>query len=502
MVVAFSDINWGLDVAEGDDNLGTYFVPIGEFDEIMVGTYRYVLGRKGSGKTAILEMIRIKAEEDYSSFANSFSLRDFPLTLLSEFKENRLRERIAFVPIWKFLINIELAKLLLHDNTVLSSEAAKELDDFINENVLNYGSFSDTLTKLQGKNYEVSVSAKFFKANYGREHSQQKHVKVHYNKASEYLENLIRSAPTSSKFFILFDELDEGYKVSNEMLPNLIESLIRAVEELAVSYRKSSFAFIPVLALRTDIFDKLESNDLNKLHDYIVRLRWSKSGKRGYSLRDIVDARIQATITDKGLSTQCNNAELWKLITADEEQDSLWNYIYNRTFNRPRDVVKFLKCCKRIAPFESRLTFETVKNATPAYSEWFYLELRDELQSFLPIWQESIQCIARIGFDTFSHASLCDAFQKNDIITEFLELNHKSPSYICQELYSFSVIGNIREDGVKYFRYSSSVLNIHESRKLLVHPGLVNHLGLRTTKKNPAKRTKINKNSGQMSLFE
>lgn len=36
------------------------------------------------------------------------------------------------------------------------------------------------------------------------------------------------------------------------------------------------------------------------------------------------------------------------------------------------------------------------------YSDWFYREFRDEVQSHLPIWQESTQAIMKLGKGVFT----------------------------------------------------------------------------------------------------
>lgn len=55
-------------------------------------------------------------------------------------------------------------------------------------------------------------------------------------------------------------------------------SLLRAIEDMSIEFRDMNINFRPLLALRADIFDGLEDNDLNKLDDYVIRLKWV--GKR------------------------------------------------------------------------------------------------------------------------------------------------------------------------------------------------------------------------------
>lgn len=69
---------------------------------------------------------------------------------------------------------------------------------------------------------------------------------------------------------------------------------------------------------------------------------------------------------------------------------TVWKYISNRTFERPRDLLKFLKYCNSIQNTNPKLLFKVVREAENEYSDWFYNELRDEIQAHLGIWSESL----------------------------------------------------------------------------------------------------------------
>ena len=62
---------------------------------------------------------------------------------------------------------------------------------------------------------------------------------------------------------------------------------------------KNNMNCIPVTALRSDIFDNLEDNDLNKLDDYVLRLNWTTDENAPWSLKKIAEKRIEATLRKK-----------------------------------------------------------------------------------------------------------------------------------------------------------------------------------------------------------
>lgn len=51
--ISFSDVDWGEDEAKNDESLERYFVEFPEYEKVLDGKKRYIIGRKGTGKSAI-----------------------------------------------------------------------------------------------------------------------------------------------------------------------------------------------------------------------------------------------------------------------------------------------------------------------------------------------------------------------------------------------------------------------------------------------------------------
>ena len=77
--LCFSDIDWGEDEAKNDYSLERYFVEFPGFNNVLTGKKRFIVGRKGTGKTAILQKIRLQDDKNPTIFSVDISLRDFPL---------------------------------------------------------------------------------------------------------------------------------------------------------------------------------------------------------------------------------------------------------------------------------------------------------------------------------------------------------------------------------------------------------------------------------------
>ena len=479
----FWKIKWGSDEAKGDMRLPEYFVQIPEFEDIIDGEYRYIIGRKGTGKTAICEQIKNEAEDNPLWFYKYLSLRDFPTALVRSLGDKYHRDKAKYVPIWKFLLLIELSMMIFEDQGVSDDDTKNDIRDFLKINFPEDCSFTGVLKTLDKNNSKLSIKKGWFGGELGNESSVESTSHVHYQKISSVLVKKIKNIISKSKYFIIIDELDEGYKSSDHSLRLILLALLRAVEDTALELNSSNISYRPILALRSDIFDSLEDNDLNKLDDHVVRLRWYSKESELYSLYDIVNARIEASLHFGA------DIDGWSKVVYENDRKiplkvkSIWKYMTNRTFERPRDIIKFLKYCRKIKN-TGILQFDTVRDAELKYSDWLYRELRDEIHSHLPVWKESLNCLTRVGTGYIKNKKrIINEIEKDNKIFEFLSKNNKTPDDIISVLFDFGVLGNLNEEGTWLFKYKDDDLAYNPNMTQIVHFGFHRKLKLKVNGK-------------------
>lgn len=466
----FWAVNWGPDEAKGDADLGKYFLRIPEYEDLKNGKYRYIIGRKGTGKTAIIEQLKNEVSANYSSFYKYLSLKNFPIQTLRNLKDRSLGDKSQFVPIWTFLIITELCKLVVQDQSAEPSESIFELRKFIQINFPDDLGFTETLKTLESSQNKVGVLSQWLGIESTTGTTQEIVTSVHFQKATEILCRFLKNINTSCDFYLFFDELDEGYSSNDKGLNLLLLALLRAVENTYLDL-KDSLNIRPVLALRSDIFNNLEDNDLNKLDDYIINLKWTKESYSQYSIYDLVNARINASIKPVNPNRAWESISLNKDHNLPEKVDTLWDFIYNRTFERPRDIIKFLKYCKKQKGHYGKIDFKITRNAEIDYSEWFYKEFRDEIQSHLSIWQESTQAIIKLNKGIFTLDEIKKEFDKDKCIVSFLKNSNKSHEDVLEQLFIFGLIGTLSNTKRWFFRYKDHNLPFNPDQQMLVHFG-------------------------------
>ena len=447
----FSDIDWGEDEAKNDYSLERYFVEFPGFNNVLKGRKRFIVGRKGTGKTAILQKIRLQSNTDPTIFSVDVSLRDFPVNDFRSLGDRSLQDKSKYVAAWKFILLTELAGMILKDESIEQTPYTDALQDFMTRNFPNGISVTNTIERLRQNENKISLDVSIFSGNIKDSKSEEEVAQIHYNRAVKTLEDILQGIESTSTYYELIDELDEGYNSDNSNLNSVILALLRASDEVYHSFKSSCINFIPITALRSDIFDNLEDNDLNKLDDYVLRLNWTTDEDSAWSLKQIAERRIAATL-EKDTSPK-KGCDYWSQVADNASTEKgLWQYLCILTFSRPRDIIKILKYCSEEVTSQ-KLTLTDVQRAEERYSDWFYREFRDEVQSFMPCWKGALNCISEIARGKERVSVLAERLKGNGEVAKWCSDNKKEPLDIIKILFNYSVIGCINESGRWIFKY-------------------------------------------------
>lgn len=473
----FIDVEWGSSEAKGDSNLKDYFYEFPGFDLIMNGDYRYIIGRKGTGKTAVIEVVKNKVDKDPLAFYVEMSLKDFPITILKELRDKGFEGKAQYVPVWEFLILSQICRAIIYqDNGISSFEAVEDLRRFYEDNDIENLSATQTLSVMKERDSKFKISAllKYLQASVG--FNKKKIITtvmdIHYQKISIAIKELIKTINTNSVYHVFLDELDEEFKSGDKSNKTLILSLLRAVENLNTYFIQStSISYRPLVALRSDIYNTLQDdNDTNKLHDFVFNLDWSinidDTKPTDMSIINIINKRISFS--------SFGNQFSWSDIVKDDApsyiKGGIWDYITSRTLTRPRDVIKYLKICADKKPIYD-LSFKNVEDSEPAYSEWFYNEIRNEIYTHLPVWDECLGIFRDIGYFRTTKDDFAKRILTRPKVKKYIDDNGKTTDDIIEQLFNFSLLGNI-ENNRWSFKYKDDDALWNRDMDLVLHFGI------------------------------
>ena len=131
------------DVAAEQDAVLTYFLKTEAVNSVECGSVVVVLGRKGSGKTAISTYFN-SSNDRYISV--SLSLRDYPWSLHEKRINLGASDIESYVTSWRYLVAVRVLSLLLSQCGMKSqTDSQKAAYNFLYE---NYGGISPSLQDI------------------------------------------------------------------------------------------------------------------------------------------------------------------------------------------------------------------------------------------------------------------------------------------------------------------------------------------------------------------
>lgn len=174
--------------------------------------------------------------------------------------------------------------------------------------------------------------------------------------------------------YVVIDDLDRDW--INERLANdLIRCLFRAVLDLQSARRLKV-----IVALRTNIFEYLNFGAISggqeeKFRSLAFRMNWTE-----VELMELADERVRVSGEQWGFPSLKTLRDL--LPNSGRRGDPI-DYVLSRTLRRPRDLIAFVNECLLRAT-SGRLTWANLNSAEPSYSRNRLLALRDEWKPTFP----------------------------------------------------------------------------------------------------------------------
>lgn len=458
-----------------DEDTEKYFYYFDDIKALEEGYKNYVIGRKGTGKTAIAEFLHQK--DDYNRFSSLLSFKNFPFNFLYEYEDKDYNRPNQYITIWTYVIYHHICSLMAK-NEAITSKCPTEFRSHFTSDV--HGALSRSLKKITSSSYNLS-----FLGTGGGFESTGELQKFDLVKGTETLREFVINNIDESEYYIIFDELDEDYRdiLSPDRKDGYFElliSLFKACQIVRSDFARHHSRVRPIVFLRNDIFDLCRDVDKNKWLDRAVRLDWDVA-----RLRNLVNFRLSRAI-DPTINDAKSNvwSDVFSVTTTrhghmDRHKVDAFSYLTSRTFLRPRDIISFIRECARIADSrgKDRVGNEEIKEAAKAHSSYLRREVIDEMFPVLDDISEVMGVLSKMRKQIFTRKEF------NDRYREYANQNkaHRtvlSEGRILQLLYHFNVIGNITKGNHRVFSYDSEAKILNMDEHFCVHNGLIHSLDI------------------------
>lgn len=372
--------------------LANYYLHTDQYQRAQRGEVNLVVGRKGSGKTALFIQLRDKTRSDKRNIVVDLKPEGYQLLKLKEdilaYLTEGARQHLI-TAFWEYLILLEVAyKLLEKDRTVykynheiydlyLDLDASYRVGNFSAE-----GDFSERLLTLSQQ------IAEQYKGRYGQEEgrkltAQQVTELLYSHDIRQLREKLSAYLERKESVWVLFDNLDKGWSTQGVDVIDAIvlRCLIDAGRKVEREMRKANHTFHCVVFVRNDVYDHLMKNSADYGKEMRATLDWTDADL----LREMLRLRLVSGLD--GRAADMTFEQIWRSVCAShvrgEESSS---YIIARSLMRPRNVLKIFNHSRGFATNfnRQRITDDDIEKGLKAYSQDLLVELDHELADIFP----------------------------------------------------------------------------------------------------------------------
>ena len=409
--------------AERDIFLEDYFLETQIFNDLICFdedefsfTKRVIVGRTGSGKTALLKKINALTNMKSSCVeAESMIFEHIKNNVfINELIANSIDIRVFYKSLWLHVLLIKIIELLYPKDDLLTTlrglfsdkhKLAREYIDAFEANFFNDNIISEITKKMQSElSSTVSSDIASLKANAGVKQNKEFTEKIQ-SQTSKYVSSELLARQKQiikilienyrdkkRKFIISIDDLDRSWLNENIIRYDFINALLDAFREL-IDIKNVKV----LISIRTDILKGVYNKKLRqeeKDSSLIAFVEWKKE-----EILNLLDKRVEFLVKRAYTS---EGVKFGNLFDFNVSGVPATDYILERTMMRPRDAIEFVNTCLRnVSGDSANLNEDFVLEAEESFyaerkvalcSEWYslYPNLRQFLDALSVFLQPNI----------------------------------------------------------------------------------------------------------------
>lgn len=478
--------------------------------DFLDGKKYFILGPKGSGKTALLnyykDLLKSKGKLCKNIFYKSDINDDVKDTFLLELDKLDLNSMtddeisaLNFENLWQLYFHQKIVtenpQFINHDQNW--KKYVKEVNKLDQQHTFSLENIKHIInTHLGSQNAGLSTSTAI---SWKHNEQRMKYNNLAYTIKQLFLKLTINKH-THAQLFFLTDELElnrldeKGFRRDAAM----IRDLIIAIHELNLLSTKIGNPIRWIAAIRTEVVNSMYSTgkEINKpLSDNGEILNWELNGGNGAEspIIEMLLKKIQASeqlhnaSTDKKLTanTYDSNIQLYELreilkryftdtVSIPYKSQPTVSYIIRQTFLLPRDIVRLFNLIKNKYPEKDFFSQDMFEGVRSQYSQNTWTEISEELTAkYSPQELDAIEHLLQIASNRpFSVDSFHQLAEKNRTPSIKKLIENKDLDEILSDLYNTNVIGNLNPHNQKIrFSYRGQS-NLNYEQDCIVHDSI------------------------------
>lgn len=372
--------------------LHNYYLNTDQYLRSLRGEVHLVVGRKGSGKSAVFLQIRDRERSRNRSQnivldlkPEGYKLVKFKEVMLSFLEEGTFQHTVT--AFWEYVLLLEVCyKILEKDqkrylNDHLLYDPYRKIADLYDiRKYHSEGDFSERLTFL------IENIQDKFNHRYGN----QEKVRLSAGEVTELLyqhdvreldRQVMEYMTHKGVLWLLFDNIDKGWPTSGLEHDDLviIRSLIDATRKIERQFGKQELDVHTIVFLRNDVYELLVKETSDRGKEANVLLDWTDPDL----LRELLRLRIVANDFDENMAFD----ELWpKICVSHYKGEETSQFLIERSLMRPRFLLNLIGQCKSCAVNlkHNLIEGDDIKKGSEAYSIDLVTDIGYEISDIEP----------------------------------------------------------------------------------------------------------------------
>lgn len=436
--------------AESDSFLFDCFHDDGIIEKLIDNRFELIAGRKGAGKTAIARYLQ-KFHEDYGvDYATRLTLTDLQTT-------SRGFE-IDGDSLLKFLAITTAQDLLKKD--MFTNDGKEFWSNYLTSHGLeDVSSYTDWVAKAKTV-IERKAAALGWKpvagANLSHDETQEYEKKIIDESTSTFFNRLSESLQDGRKVVVVVDDITDQFDnpgvkdIRNSM--DQIKYVLHQLHNYNTKFNDRGVDITFVCTIRNDLWEFILGSNENKLIHNCLWLEWDEKSfcelliKRLPHFSDDLEGALADPFTSiKRVFPDEMFEEILRLKHVKAEdikqyKTRFYSYIQLISFNRPRDFLRLCHAMKARLSESKPIEVKHIKASELEYSDYFYNELKDELNIFSKILEIEVSTLMNL-MTTLADKSQLSYAEMKAALSRYIKASHSKTSRFLSLLWGYSLIG-------------------------------------------------------------
>ena len=384
-------ITLGASSAENESHdLAAYYLETDAYHRALRGEARLVVGRKGSGKSALFHRVRDRVRSSRSNIVldlkpEGYKLLKFKEDVLSLMSTGTLEH--ALTAFWEYLLLLEICHKILEKDRIPHTRDPRLFlpyrnlyDAYDSDQHISEGDFSERLSGLLS-NITNEYKARYAESSDTRLSAAQLTELLYVHDVRELRRLVIDYLTLKDSLWLLFDNLDKGWPTHGIQEEDLviIRDLLEATRKLQKQLEREDINCRTIVFLRNDIYELLVKNTPDRGKESKVTLDWTDP--------DLLRELLRRRFVFSGVDEAATFDDTWRSLAVSHvggEESS--QYLIDRCLMRPRALIDLVNHCKSVAINlrHSRIAESDVLKGVSAFSTDLVTEIGLEIQDVLP----------------------------------------------------------------------------------------------------------------------